>query len=103
MSTTESNQGESYQGPGRYRHFKGGEYWVYGLTQHTETQEMLVLYQPDYDVPGRTPPRPLCARPLTMWNEAVSRDGYHGPRFMKMADAAAPDLAQRLARALGLN
>jgi hypothetical protein len=81
----------SYAGPGRYRHFKGGEYWVYGLTRHTETAEVLVLYQPDYDVPSQVPARPVLVRPLLMWNEAVSRDSYNGPRFVRIGELDKPE------------
>ena len=30
---------------GRYRHYKGGEYTVMGVAQHSETGEALVVYQ----------------------------------------------------------
>ena len=28
----------------------------------------------------------LWVRPAAMWNEAVDRDGYHGPRFQYIGD-----------------
>ena len=31
--------------PGRYRHYKGGEYEVRGVVRHSETLEPLVLYR----------------------------------------------------------
>ncbi len=34
--------------PGRYRHYKGNEYRVVGLVRHSETLEVLVLYQALY-------------------------------------------------------
>ena len=34
--------------PGRYRHYKGGEYTVLGIAQHSETGETLVVYRPEY-------------------------------------------------------
>ena len=34
--------------PGRYRHFKGGEYEVLGLATHSETEEPMVVYRPLY-------------------------------------------------------
>ena len=61
--------------PGRYRHFKGGEYQVVALARHSETMEELVVYQALYGEGG------LWVRPASMWNETVDRDGYHGPRF----------------------
>lgn len=32
--------------PGRYRHYKGGEYEVVGVVRHSETLEPMVLYRP---------------------------------------------------------
>ena len=46
--------------PGRYRHFKGNEYQVLGIG--------------------------LWVRPASMWTETVERDGYHGPRFIWVAE-----------------
>lgn len=60
---------------GRYRHFKGGEYDVLRVVRHSETQEELVLYQ-SLKYPDR-----VWVRPLEMFLEDVSRDGYDGPRF----------------------
>lgn len=60
---------------GRYRHFKGMEYEVLGLARHSETEEVMVVYRALYGEGG------LWVRPLSMWNEEVHRDGYHGPRF----------------------
>lgn len=61
--------------PGKYRHFKGGEYEVVGIASHSETLEPMVVYRALYGEKG------LWVRPLSMWNEIVDRDGYHGPRF----------------------
>lgn len=61
--------------PGRYRHFKGGEYDVLGIVRHSETQEELVLYRSLKD------PDRQWVRPLEMFVEDVKRDGYEGPRF----------------------
>ncbi len=61
--------------PGKYRHFKGKEYEVIGIASHSETMEPMVVYQALYGEKG------LWVRPLSMWNEIVDRDGYHGPRF----------------------
>ncbi len=61
--------------PGVYRHFKGNLYQVLGVAHHSETQETLVVYRALYGERG------LWVRPLTMWNERVSRGGYDGPRF----------------------
>lgn len=61
--------------PGRYRHFKGGEYEVIGVARHSETMEELVVYRALYGEGG------LWVRPAAMWNEVVERDGWNGPRF----------------------
>ena len=62
--------------PGRYRHFKGGEYEVIGVATHTETLEPMVVYRALYGEGG------LWVQPLSMWMETVERDGYSGPRFV---------------------
>lgn len=60
---------------GKYRHFKGNEYMVLGIANHSETLEQMVVYQALY---GK---KELWVRPISMWNEIVDKDGYHGPRF----------------------
>ena len=60
---------------GKYRHFKGNEYEVIGIAKHSETQESLVIYRALYGE-GQ-----LWARPASMWNETVERDGKTYPRF----------------------
>ena len=61
--------------PGRYRHFKGGEYEVHGVARHSETGERLVVYTPLYGDGG------LWVRPLGMFVERVVHDGREVPRF----------------------
>ena len=61
--------------PGRYRHFKGKEYEVLGVARHSETEEELVVYRALYGDCG------LWVRPVSMWNEAVERDGKTFRRF----------------------
>lgn len=60
---------------GKYRHFKGNEYMVLGIANHSETLEQMVVYQALYGE------KELWIRPISMWNEIVDKDGYHGPRF----------------------
>lgn len=60
---------------GKYRHFKGGEYQVYGIARHSETGEQLVVYEPLYGEGG------LWVRPLSMFQEMVNHDGRQVPRF----------------------
>ena len=56
--------------PGRYRHFKGNEYEVLDIAQHSETEEPMVVYRALYGKHG------LWVRPAEMWLEKVERDGY---------------------------
>ena len=66
--------------PGRYRHFKGGEYEVLGLATHSETEEPMVVYRPLYGEGG------VWVRPAAMWNETVERDGKTIRRFTYIGD-----------------
>ena len=60
---------------GRYRHYKGGEYTVIGVAQHSETGEALVVYRPEYGDRG------LWVRPLSMFLESVEMPDGEVPRF----------------------
>ena len=61
--------------PGRYRHYKGNDYEVIGVARHSETDEELVVYRPDYGERG------LWVRPLAMFVETVEVNGETVPRF----------------------
>ncbi|MGA4492751.1 DUF1653 domain-containing protein [Vreelandella venusta] len=61
--------------PGIYRHYKGSLYEVLGTAQHSETEEVLVVYRALYGDYG------LWVRPLTMFTESVNQDGQPQPRF----------------------
>ena len=61
--------------PGRYRHFKGGEYQVIGLAKHSETGEPMVVYRALYGEGG------LWVRPESMFAGMVERDGLTFARF----------------------
>ena len=61
--------------PGKYRHFKGGEYEVLGTAKHSESLEEMVVYSALYGEGG------LWVRPAEMWNETVERDGKTFKRF----------------------
>ena len=62
--------------PGRYRHYKGKEYRVHHLARHSETREVVVVYQLLYDDFS------FWVRPADMFNETVSvADGTRVPRF----------------------
>lgn len=61
--------------PGVYRHFKGRYYLVLGVARHSETGELLVVYQPLY---GEAQ---WFVRPLAMFEEQVEREGRLQTRF----------------------
>lgn len=65
---------------GRYVHFKGGAYVVLGVARHSETDERLVVYRPEYG--GRE----LWVRPVSMFVEIVTVDGVRVPRFQWVED-----------------
>ena len=65
--------------PGRYRHYKGGEYEVVGVARHSETLEPLVLYRPLYNDSG------LWVRPYDMFFGDVEIEGRRQPRFAPLA------------------
>ncbi len=60
---------------GTYRHYKGLLYEVLGLARHSETEEWLVVYRPQYGERG------LWVRPLVMFTESVVYEGKSMPRF----------------------
>lgn len=62
--------------PGKYRHFKGGEYELLYVAKHSETLEPMVVYRALYGEGG------LWVRPAAMWTEQVDREDYSGPRFV---------------------
>jgi hypothetical protein len=66
--------------PGRYRHYKGGEYEVLGVARHSETQEPLVVYRPLYNSSG------WWVRPHAMFFGRVSVDGSEEARFQHIGD-----------------
>ena len=66
--------------PGRYRHFKGGEYEVLFTATHSETGELYVVYRALYGE------KKVWIRPASMWNEKVERDGKRFLRFVKIED-----------------
>ncbi len=67
--------------PGRYRHFKGGEYEVLGVARHSEGLEDMVVYRPLYNDTG------LWVRPLSMFMETVERNGKTQPRFSLLEES----------------
>ena len=63
---------------GKYRHFKGGLYEIVCIAKNSETLEDTVIYR------SLTEPEKIWARPLSMWDETVERDGKEFERFTKI-------------------
>ncbi len=60
---------------GIYRHYKGSLYQVLHTAQHSETEELLVVYRCLYGEYG------VWVRPLSMFSETVMIDDKEVPRF----------------------
>jgi hypothetical protein len=87
---------------GVYRHYKGGYYQVLGVGQHTETNELMVVY---VSLTGAHMPGPrIRIRPLDMFDDeldygtlAETEEGYkgitrvHGKRFVYVGDEVPHD------------
>lgn len=61
--------------PGRYRHYKGGEYEVLAVARHSETLAPLVVYRPLYNSTG------WWVRPHAMFVGTVEIEGRQQARF----------------------
>ena len=60
---------------GKYRHFKGMEYEVIAIANHSETLEKMVVYKALYGE------NEVWVRPISMWDEEITRDGKTFKRF----------------------
>lgn len=60
---------------GLYQHYQGNFYKVIGLSRHSETLELMVVYW------GLYGDYPLWVRPLTLFLEMVDKEGQTVPRF----------------------
>lgn len=66
--------------PGLYKHFKGKLYRVFGVAEHSETGEKLVVYIALYGEGG------MWVRPIQMFTETIERDGKVVQRFERISD-----------------
>ena len=66
--------------PGRYRHFKGGEYQVLYIAKHSETLEPMVVYQALYGE------KDIWVRPLNIFVQTVAQNGKTVSRFTYLGD-----------------
>ena len=60
---------------GKYRHYKGNEYEVIGIANHSETLEKMVVYRALYGE------KEIWVRPASMWNDLVEKNGETFKRF----------------------
>lgn len=65
--------------PGIYQHYKGNYYEALYIARHSETLEPMVVYKALYGDGG------IWARPASMWNETIEREGQPVPRFRKLS------------------
>ena len=65
---------------GIYRHYKGKEYELLYIANHSETLEKMVVYKALYG-DGE-----IWVRPLSMWDEKVALDGKTVSRFTFIKD-----------------
>lgn len=63
--------------PGLYKHYKGNYYLVHFVATHTETNELMVVYQAQYG------DRKMFVRPLKMFQDILAIDGLFVSRFEK--------------------
>jgi hypothetical protein len=76
---------KGYQGPGRYRHYKGNQYDVLGIGIHESELYRLVIYRPVTPVKVEGEPVEHWLRPLTDFNAEVEAGGQRVPRFEKIS------------------
>jgi len=67
---------------GKYRHYKGNEYEVIGLSKHSETLEDMVIYKALYGE------RSTWVRPLSMWGNPIEIDGKTVKRFEHIGESS---------------
>jgi cyclomaltodextrinase / maltogenic alpha-amylase / neopullulanase len=71
--------------PGKYKHYKGGEYEVVGIARDEETLDKLIVYKALYETKD-FPKGSLWVRPLEMFMEEVDVEGELVPRFSMISD-----------------
>ncbi|WP_370164165.1 DUF1653 domain-containing protein [Marisediminitalea sp.] len=67
--------------PGVYQHYKGNNYEVIGVANHSEDESQLVVYRPMYGEGA------LWVRPLEMFTEQVKVNGRSVDRFRYLGHA----------------
>lgn len=64
---------------GIYKHFKGNLYTLLHVAKHSETEEMMAVYHPNYVTNGQE--NEVFVRPLNMFDETIEREGKTLKRF----------------------
>jgi cupin 2 domain-containing protein len=82
LEENEEMSNKTFIQPGRYRHYKGNEYFVVGTARHSETLEELVVYRQEYGE------HRLWVRPKAMFSETVNVDGHEVPRFQPLGSSS---------------
>jgi hypothetical protein len=70
--------------PGKYKHYKGGEYEVISLARHSETMEVMAIYKPLY--PLEEGELKTWVRPVEMFYDEIELQGETVLRFTFMGD-----------------
>ncbi len=76
-----------YPKKGRYRHFKGGEYELLYIARHSETDEPMCVYRALYDCSETPNNDRVWVRPLSMWEDTVTRGGVEAKRFTYIGES----------------
>ena len=77
MKTKQNNSGD-YPKPGeRWQHYKGGLYEIVAMCNHTDTNEVLVIYK-SLSFGG------FHARPYSEWHDKLWMENYQVNRFRKL-------------------
>lgn len=63
-----------------YKHYKGDHYKVVLVALHSNDDEWMVVYEPQYPNPAA----PYFTRPLREWREMVEWEGQKVERFTKI-------------------
>ena len=66
-----------------WQHYKGNQYKIIEIARHSETLELLVIYQALYNS-EQFGNNAIWARPLSMWQEIVEYNGKKLSRFVKV-------------------
>jgi hypothetical protein len=76
--------------PGLYRHYKGKDYFVFLVANHSETNEPYVVYRYLYDDYGWS------VRPLDLFLETIEVAGETIPRFRCVREIDQEEMANYL-------